>query len=129
MYFTPYTLLPIEILKNQSATRIKNSEKFQKVLVSNDSINNASITNYDIPLNLTGYWNFKNTENEQYEIWKNAVSNFSSNIVARNTTYYADLEKLDETFNKRSQKIFKRIKKDMMLDEAYHIMIDLIIKM
>ena len=128
MYFTPYPLLPIEALKAQSQERINGSVGFQKIITSNDSIESTSFETYDIPLNFEGFWAFMNLENEQYDMWKKSVNNFETNNQIRNLAYYADLEKLDKNFNNRSQKIFDRKKKDIMLDEAYNIMIDLISK-
>lgn len=125
-YYKPYPNLPIADLKIKSDNRVKQDSIFNNILISNDSITREMNKEFVIPLNFSEYWNYRDVEHENRENWKNSITNFESKVVIRNLDYNADLEKIDKAFEKRSHTIFKSRKKDIVLDEAYSILVDLI---
>jgi carboxyl-terminal processing protease len=125
-YYTPYANLPITDLKNKSRSRVENDSIFNNISISNDSINYELSKEHLIPLNSKAYWAYRHISDKNYTDWKNSVTDFESKLSIRNLDYNADLEKIDGGFQKRSEAIFERRRKDIVLNEAYFILVDLI---
>jgi len=126
IYLKPYPTLPLSELQSKSQQRIIKDTLFTFIEASNDSIKKELSKEYYIPLNINEYWEYISSEDENYENWKQIMTNFTSNLTIKNLEYNSDIEKMDERFAKRSKQIFKHLKKDKMLNEAYLILNDLI---
>lgn len=125
-YYTPYSNLPLDELRNKSRSRVDSDSIFKNIVVSNDSITNEMEKEYSVPLDALGYFKYREIGYENRENWKNSITNFETKLTIRNLDYNADLEKIDKSFKKRSEQIFERRKKDIVLNEAYSILVDLI---
>ena len=125
-YYKPYSNLPIADLTSKSRNRVQNDSIFKNIVILTDSIIKEMNKENVIPLSMERYWVYRNSESETRENWQNSITNFESGLVIRNLDYNADLEKIDNSFMKRSNTIFKRRKKDIVLNEAYSILVDLI---
>lgn len=125
-YYKPYSNLPISELRRKSLARTDTNSIFKSISVSTDSILKNVNKDYIIPLTLSGYYDYRVLSKAKKMEWKNSITKFESKLVIRNLDYNADLEKMDRVFKERSENIFKRRRKDIVLNEAYAILVDLI---
>jgi carboxyl-terminal processing protease len=126
VYFKPYPSMPINVLANSSQKRVKTDSIFLVINHVIDSLDHKNLYSHNVPLEINDFWEYRQRKEDFYEYVMGISKNFSASITPKHLNYYADLVNMDDRFKKRGEKIFKKINNDVMLNEAFNIMVDLI---
>ncbi len=127
IYMPKIGTLPYQELLSNSKNRIASDSIFQKIVANNNLLESDNSDTLLVPLSIKEYVVYQNEGNSTKnsilgEIEERTTSNYEINEI----TYDSDVVKMDEYTKEINQVSINQLKKDIYLEEAFHIILDLI---
>ncbi|MCB0402391.1 MAG: carboxy terminal-processing peptidase [Flavobacteriales bacterium] len=127
VYMPAIKELPYQTLLENSIQRVSNDSTFNAILDANNTAATEANQVVAIPLSLSKFVSYKNDVNSSKnsilgKLKKNKSAAFNVNEV----DYDRDLLKMDDFTKEINQVVIQKLEKDIYLEEAYRILMDLI---
>lgn len=126
VYFTPSSPLPIDNLKELSATRLSEDSTFRYIQGANDSIAKDLFTPYSMILNLPSVFEKNQDEDQKIEEILEKSERTSPDFSFETPKFYEMIAEMDKSFEKNAQRLKLEMEKDPTLNESFLILMDLI---
>lgn len=126
IYFTALPSLPIDALSSKSTQRIVNNNLFKEVISLNDSMQKIQKETTTVSLNIENYRQLK----KRYASFEKSLDSLNASTSKAYTVLNNNLDKTVYKVNDFSKQLneqtIKSIQNDFYIEEAYHIINDLI---
>lgn len=126
-WYTPMPEFPAEALRQKSLDRVDNSDKFVQVALLNEGFKSFEQKwEKNVPLQIEPFRARDKDSRALFKIMEDMVAEQNLDFEVKNTEFEQTLLKMDTFRNQINDKLKEKLRKDIYLNESFHIISDLI---
>lgn len=123
--YTPNPAINISVLQQKSKQRIEQSADFKRYRLSADSVENYLGSSQRVILKFKEFKAYRNFNDKLFESIEHAMESRDSNLQCLNNTFDKQISEVDDQTREFNLKIREAIQKDIFINEACNILLDL----